>query len=58
LLLLSSSKLDVKWIVLALDGVGHGNQTFSGVVGIQNGMILSIQLEVEDLEVLLDALGI
>jgi len=38
--------------------MGHGDQTFASVIRIQNGMVLSIQLEVEDLEVLLDTLGI
>jgi len=38
--------------------MGHGDQTFASVIRIQNGMISSIQLKVEDLEVLLDALGI
>jgi len=38
--------------------MGHGDQTLASVIRIQNGVVLSIQLEVEDLEVLLDALGI
>lgn len=32
--------------------------TFSIVIRVQDGMILSIQLEIEDIEVLLDTLGI
>lgn len=56
--LLSRSILNAEGIVLALDGMCHGNQAFAGVICIQNGMIRSIQLEIKDLEVLLDSLRI
>lgn len=50
--------LQVEWIVLVLGGMFHLDDAFVGVVRVQHSVILSCQLEIEDIEVLLNTFGI
>lgn len=54
----TSLVFQVEWIVLALDGMFHLNDAFVGIIRIQYSVILRGQLEVKDIEVLLNTLGI